>query len=579
MWLTPTTQLLLLMAAAPTGVTTTQQPSRPIATRQTVFTIPYSVDRVDLASGGQVEVQLLVSSDGGRSQRLHARDRIAAETPAIGTAPSIDTANRPVQRQFVFQADRDGEYWFWLRVVDRSGAVQRPSDGPGLRVLVDTVPPTLRLQAQRGPAGQLSVHWEVDESNPSAEGHKIEYRTASDRPWQPVAISARNVRSVGSTQSGDVSWWPEAGAPGVQIRVEVADAAGNRAVSHQQVGQTGIVSTGQGFQGGPNPQDNRPPPSPNWPPAPPRIPAPNDTVGTTTQWPADQHVATPSQWDRNSGYPPANPGPTDPVPSPTNPPIGNRYIPPAGPNDTTGNLGTGNLGTGDLGTGNLGLPPGVRPQMQNAKLFDLHYDAESTAPSGIVRVELWGTRDGGRNWSSYALDKDSQSPMLVSVQEEGIYGFRIVAQDRAGYGDKPPQSGDAPEIWIGVDFTRPHAKILSIDPGQGAETGQMVISWEAGDWMLAAQPVSLFYRENVGVGWVPIATRLANTGRHAWVRDRRLPENLQFRLEVRDAAGNVGTFETTNAAPSAPSDRFRPTGRIQGVHPVGVAAMGPPRRW
>ncbi len=58
------------------------------------------------------------------------------------------------------------------------------------------------------------------------------------------------------------------------------------------------------------------------------------------------------------------------------------------------------------------LPPGERPLMVNSRSFDLEYDVEGVGPSGIARVELWGTRDGGRSWSSYGIDNDNRSPIL-----------------------------------------------------------------------------------------------------------------------------------------------------------------------
>ncbi len=74
------------------------------------------------------------------------------------------------------------------------------------------------------------------------------------------------------------------------------------------------------------------------------------------------------------------------------------------------------------------LPPGERPLMVNSRSFDLEYDVEGVGPSGIARVELWGTRDGGRSWSSYGIDNDNRSPIRANVDGEGLYGFRIVVQ-------------------------------------------------------------------------------------------------------------------------------------------------------
>ena len=81
-----------------------------------------------------------------------------------------------------------------------------------------------------------------------------------------------------------------------------------------------------------------------------------------------------------------------------------------------------------------GLPPGERPRMVNSRLFELEYDVDSVGPSGIGRVELWGTRDAGKTWRRFAVDNNNRSPLLVSVDEEGIYGFRVVVTNGAGLG-------------------------------------------------------------------------------------------------------------------------------------------------
>ena len=58
-----------------------------------------------------------------------------------------------------------------------------------------------------------------------------------------------------------------------------------------------------------------------------------------------------------------------------------------------------------------GLPPGERPRMVNSRTFELEYDVDSVGPSGIGRVELWGTRDGGQTWRRFTVDSDKRSPL------------------------------------------------------------------------------------------------------------------------------------------------------------------------
>jgi len=214
--------------------------------------------------------------------------------------------------------------------------------------------------------------------------------------------------------------------------------------------------------------------------------------------------------------------------------------------------------------------------MVNQRIFELLYDVASVGPSGVSQVEVWGTRDGGRTWRSFTLDNDNRSPVLVTVDEEGIYGFRVVGTSGAGLGDRPPQSGDPPEVVIGVDLSKPAARITATEQGTGLESGKLIISWQAGDAMLAARPVSLLFSESPGGPWTSIASGLENTGRYAWPIDNRLPQGIYLRLEVRDEAGNVGVFETSR---SLVLDRLRPSVRIRDVRPLSQSTGTPPKRY
>jgi hypothetical protein len=240
-----------------------------------------------------------------------------------------------------------------------------------------------------------------------------------------------------------------------------------------------------------------------------------------------------------------------------NPPIGRKFTP---PNDSAAS------GSGPA----LPVPPPPEPpRMVNSRTFELEYDLDSVGPSGIGQVELWGTRDGGQTWRSHGFDADKRSPMQVTVKEEGVYGFRIVVTNGAGVGGKPPAAGDPPDLTIGVDFTKPTARIVSIKQGVDSEAGQLVISWQADDQLLAARPISLLFSENRSGPWLPIAAGLENTGRYAWSIDNRTPGRAYVRLEVRDEAGNVGTDET---AEPVIIDQSHPTVRIRSVRSLGQSA-------
>lgn len=82
--------------------------------------------------------------------------------------------------------------------------------------------------------------------------------------------------------------------------------------------------------------------------------------------------------------------------------------------------------------------------------FALDYDPPpGSAP--VNRVEVWGTRDGGKTWSCMGSSEAHRTSTLLKVDDDGIYGFRVVPRSESGRGDALPRSGDAPQIWVSVD--------------------------------------------------------------------------------------------------------------------------------
>jgi hypothetical protein len=219
------------------------------------------------------------------------------------------------------------------------------------------------------------------------------------------------------------------------------------------------------------------------------------------------------------------------------------------------------------GAGAPGLPPtnayaGEPSTNGDAKLigsrtFALEYDLEDVGRWGVSKVELWGTRDEGQSWRMVAEDDDHRSPLIVTVDDEGRYGFRIVVHSAGGPEAPRPQPGDAPELWVAVDVRHPVAELTAVERGAGNDTDQLILHWRALDDNLDALPISLYYSSHLNGPWSAIATNLQNTGQYAWRVGRHVPTRFYLRLEVRDAAGNLAAFNTrepiefTAAAPSA----------------------------
>jgi hypothetical protein len=216
-------------------------------------------------------------------------------------------------------------------------------------------------------------------------------------------------------------------------------------------------------------------------------------------------------------------------------------------------------------------PPPVRPAPSGSSMkvvgsteINLNYDLQDVGPSGVSVVELWFTRDG-RSWQRYGEDPDKTSPFLMKVPGEGVYGLTLVVRSGVGLGDRPPQLGDPPQLWIEVDLTRPAVQVISAQAGRGADAGTLTVTWTATDKNLTPQPISLFYAEQPDGPWNPIATALDNTGRYVWRVPPAAPPQFYVRVEAIDRGGNIGRSDT---AKPVIIDLSQPKGRLLGVDVV-----------
>jgi hypothetical protein len=186
----------------------------------------------------------------------------------------------------------------------------------------------------------------------------------------------------------------------------------------------------------------------------------------------------------------------------------------------------------------------------NNKRISLNYEIKEVGPSRVSLVELWLTRDG-RNWQKFKEDTGNGqagplSPFIVEVNDEGQYGFTLLARSGVGLGERPPQVGDPPQIWVEVDLTKPVVAIKSVDPPRTVDDRNLTISWSATDKNLGRQPITLSYAEQVEGLWTPIASNLENTGRYVWSMPANVPFRLYVRVEATDRAGNIGSAQTAN---------------------------------
>ena len=576
----------------------------PYVTRMSDVEIPFSVKAAPSPDRQPSAVRVFVSWDRGQAWHLYEE-------------------KKPEDGRFRFKPKQDGEYWFATQTVDRTGASDNPQPKePQLRLVIDTQKPQLLVQASVVRAGEVTLTWSAADPTLQPMSLKVEYQGAagSGGPWQQVAIEPAAMTISAGQATGRVTFEPEVRVAAILLRAEVADAAGNVAYFSQRLSlsPTRMAQAGSGSAPPPDrtatrwPSDNpfakdgsqgptvvvaddeasvpgvvsnpfagegqpppihrdafvssgqpRPPAVEQLPPpnrAPEVLPAPaapsdpltaaprgvSDQPGTTR--PSAEHAPLPPPVYGGTHSPAEDIGPIPGGPQREHLPA---FSPSAGPS----------LGPA---VEDVGVPQGSRPRLTNSRRFSLDYDVESVGPEGLADVELWGTSDGGRTWVKWGSDPDKQSPFDVEVNGEAVYGFRVVILGKSGLASNAPHSGDAADIWVGIDMTRPRARLVSAAYGEGPAAGKLDIRWEADDANLTSRPVTLAIGDRPEGPFTPIAAGLPNSGQYLWEYDPRSPRLLYLRLEVRDEAGNLAIDQLSEPIRV---EGLQPKGRIRGFLP------------
>jgi hypothetical protein len=576
--------------------------------KQRVFFIPYQPTLAERDAGKIEKIQLLVSRDGAQQW-------------------AVLQEAEPNVRGFSYHAAADGEYAFAVRIVDRRGKLYPEQiAGPLLRVVVDTQPPALQLTASLNPTGQIDLRYEGRDARLKPQSLRIEAQDASGQ-WQRIAAGPPDVNQP-DRLLGQAAWRPPTTSAALKFRVAVDDAAGNQGTAFAEASLVGPV-TSPSF--GPSLGPTLAPPAGADGPS---LIGPSDNLQATTptatspamtqappgrsslEWPtsnslvADAHRAggsTPpfqnvytSGPASGAGSPPATSAgaqfnANEPIAAPSllpaTAPLGSAFsgaasgAAPALNSEGWTSAAASSVPRASSGAATFGPPlstPANPPAgasgtpWVNSLTFDLDYDIQTVGPWGVAKVELWGTKDGGRVWQSLGLDQDNRSPMRVTVPAQGVYGFRIVVDGGNGVAAPIPQAGEQPELIVGVDMSAPQAELRAPELGQGPLAGHVLVRWSATDSNLAPRPIGLFYSASAEGPWTTIATDLDNAGEYAWRLGRDAPPRVFLRLEARDEAGNVAIQQSPAAVDL---NLPRPTGRLRNVRPVQSQNEADPDRY
>ncbi len=530
----------------------------PVLTNESVFYVPFNLPKGPPESLPQL-VELFVSGDRGKTWDAYQQ-------------------RAPQEGRFSFQAAGDGAYYFATRTVDRNGQPHPPEiTRPELVVIVDKTQPQLHLHAQLEPDGRITIAWEVRDTNLAPDQFSIRYRIASSASpelWQPIDARRNSQLLPDGGLQGSMALWPPAGSGPIEVLAEAKDRAknvtrANRAVTpspHLQNPSRPVPALPLLAEGSP--------PLPSVGPVPPRGTRPSTTQQTWGSEHAPQPAALYGNHDRNPNRndglllePPTNANPKGGAAGimQPNPPVARQ---PNGAPDQTQAPTHGESPTA-LPPGRLG--PSSDYRISKTRRFHLDYDIETGNHIDVYRVEVWFTNDGGRTWRHLGDDEDRQSPFLVNVANDGMYGFRLVVQAKSGLAGRPPHNGDPADVWVLVDSTAPSTQLTSARFGRGKALGTLQITWDVHDDELQDQPITLLYSGDAEGPWRRVASDLPNTGRYDWHVDDRTPDYIFLRLEALDRAGNLGV--DTLREPIRSSD-LAPRGVIHGIRPAAEPDNG-----
>lgn len=538
-------------------------------------------------------LELEVSQDGGKTWQSVAK---AASS----------------QRQFQFQAQRDGAYWFRVQSLDRSGqAIDGPSEP--MHIVIDSTKPVGQLLIDLDRKGDLQAEFRIVETDLDHASIKLEYQTELDSAWKEVTCKTEK-GTQDSEWIGSATWTIPHQAAQLVVRLSGKDQAGN---SFEVTRMPKLPKTAQGLGGSmkfaSTRQDSGPQvsgPQGNGSGSPSKSDSsavPSNPIGSGVAKPSltlptlpgglNLIPAAPSKNQHGASVPTGalptaapfapigsnassvagNPLATPPTPVPAQ-----RFTSTGLPVRSIESIPTNPTAPDAIAKVSEAQAPQVSelpkiepplPFQENQKLsalhsssksFELDYAIVNDPGAPISSVELWGTLDQGKTWDRWGVDADRESPFDIEVETEGLFGFRMVIVGTNGLASRRPLPGDAADAWIRVDTSMPRARILSALAGKGADAGSLVIEYQAVDDHFIDRPISLYYSETLQGPWVPITQGAKNQGRFAWAGEGALPEKVYLKLQATDAAGNVGEHvldlpvDVQSAAPRGKIQGFRP---------------------
>jgi hypothetical protein len=513
----------LLLLAAGMGFSAADD-DETVYTRERAFRIPLEITEAERKSAAWI--RLMVSTDSGKTW-----SRVREESPKRSTV--------------TFRAPGDGNYWLALAVVghDEKMRPANPADlKPGLKVVIDSVKPEVGLEAVKTRSGLRGVRWTAKDGSPE-DKHSLKCAVWDEKAkaWKPRSLAEMRNNTLWFGRNEVVT----------KMQLAVGDAAGNECVSQIDIdGDRFLCADQESFV-----LANRAPtPAQFADKGKPRVES--RTMAEIEQASARAAEAgekmTPAEKpsELKTAMAEASPLPSSKSSKTkaANPPATTEDEAPALPDNEPAAAKTMvKKASATVESEAVEVKPTAKKPVDseadsdisfsNRRTTVLHYEM-TAAPKGEL-VELWGVKDGGKEWIRLGRDEDGASPMEAAFPEDGRWGISLVYGDAAGSGK--PTKDDPPSATVEVDTKKPKVAIGDVR----MEKSRIRLSWKATDANLIDDCVRVSYSREPSGPWQTIAVQQACDGEYLWKPTEEMASKaLYFRFDATDRAGNIGSSAT-----------------------------------